>query len=100
MKKNKIIIGSSVAALAIIGMGAFAFFSDHAEDDVAGTVGTVDVSVSEGGALDLSNKENINPGDEKNPYDPENPGSAIRQGVDEARYPTPRTYSLGLGFSF
>lgn len=33
-------------------------------------------------------------------YDPENPGSAIRQGVDEARYPTPRTYSLGLGFSF
>ena len=33
-------------------------------------------------------------------YDPENPGSAIRQGVDEARYPTPRTYTLGLGFSF
>ncbi|MCQ2188850.1 MAG: TonB-dependent receptor [Paludibacteraceae bacterium] len=33
-------------------------------------------------------------------YDPENPGSAVRQGVDEARYPTPRTYSLGLGFSF
>ncbi|MBQ0156023.1 MAG: TonB-dependent receptor [Bacteroidales bacterium] len=33
-------------------------------------------------------------------YDPENPGSAIRQGVDEARYPSPRTYSLGLGFSF
>lgn len=33
-------------------------------------------------------------------YDPENPGSAIRQGVDEARYPNPRTYSLGLGFSF
>ena len=75
MKKNKIIIGSSVAALTIIGMGAFAFFSDNAEDNVAGTVGTVDVSVSEGGALDLSNKENINPGDEKNPYDPENPGA-------------------------
>ncbi len=33
-------------------------------------------------------------------YDPENPGSAIRQGVDEARYPTPRTYTVGLGFSF
>ncbi len=33
-------------------------------------------------------------------YDPENPGSAIRQGVDEGRYPSPRTYSLGLGFSF
>lgn len=33
-------------------------------------------------------------------YDPENPGTAIRQGVDEARYPTPRTYTVGLGFSF
>lgn len=33
-------------------------------------------------------------------YDPENPGGAIRQGVDEARYPSPRTYTLGLGFSF
>ena len=33
-------------------------------------------------------------------YDPENPGSAIRQGVDEGRYPSPRTYSLGLGFNF
>lgn len=75
MKKNKIIIGSSVAALAIIGMGAFAFFSDHAEDDTVGTVGTVDVIIPESGALDLSNKENINPGDEKTPYDPENPGA-------------------------
>lgn len=33
-------------------------------------------------------------------YDPENPGSAIRQGVDVARYPSPRIYSVGLGFSF
>ena len=33
-------------------------------------------------------------------YDPENPGGATRQGVDEARYPSPRTYTLGLGFSF
>lgn len=33
-------------------------------------------------------------------YDPENPGSAIRQGVDEGRYPSPRTYSVGLGFNF
>lgn len=33
-------------------------------------------------------------------YDPENPGSAIRQGVDEARYPSPRTYTFGLGFTF
>lgn len=33
-------------------------------------------------------------------YDPENPGSAIRQGVDEGRYPSPRQYSLGLSFNF
>ena len=33
-------------------------------------------------------------------YDPENPGGATRQGVDEARYPSPRTYTLGLGFNF
>ena len=33
-------------------------------------------------------------------YDPEIPGSAIRQGVDEGRYPTPRQYTLGLNFNF
>ncbi|MCQ2233949.1 MAG: TonB-dependent receptor [Paludibacteraceae bacterium] len=33
-------------------------------------------------------------------YDPENPGSAIRQGVDEGRYPSPRVYNVGLGFNF
>lgn len=31
-------------------------------------------------------------------YDPENPGCAIRQGVDEGRYPSPRTYRLSAGF--
>ncbi len=33
-------------------------------------------------------------------YDPENPGTAIRQGVDEGRYPSPRVYNVGLGFNF
>ena len=33
-------------------------------------------------------------------YDPEISGSAIRQGVDEGRYPTPRQYTLGLSFNF
>lgn len=33
-------------------------------------------------------------------YDPENPGSPIRQGVDEGRYPSPRVYNVGLGFNF
>ena len=33
-------------------------------------------------------------------YDPENPGSALRQGVDEGRYPSPRVYNVGLGFNF
>lgn len=33
-------------------------------------------------------------------YDPENPGCAIRQGVDEGRYPSPRTYRLTAGIKF
>ncbi|MEE0996348.1 MAG: TonB-dependent receptor [Paludibacteraceae bacterium] len=33
-------------------------------------------------------------------YDPEISGSALRQGVDEGRYPTPRQYTLGLSFNF
>ncbi len=31
-------------------------------------------------------------------YDPENLGCAIRQGVDEGRYPSPRTYRITAGF--
>lgn len=84
MKKTKIIVASSLATVALIGMGAFAFFSDNSEQEVSGTIGTVKV---EGGGLSLSNSTNINPGDEfpdgpadpndpgkNNPYDPENPG--------------------------
>lgn len=74
MKNNKklAIAGVSALSLAAIGFGAFAFFSDSSEQNTDATVGTVDV---EGGNLDLSNKGNINPGDEdpENPYDPEDP---------------------------
>lgn len=44
MNKKKVIIGSTaVAGIALVG-GAFALFSDFAEQDVTGTVGSVDVS--------------------------------------------------------
>ena len=33
-------------------------------------------------------------------YDPENPGCAIRQGVDEGRYPSPRTYRFSVSVKF
>lgn len=73
MKKNKIIAASAVGAIAVLGMGAFAFFSDETDQDVEGTVGTVDVNDDLN--LSLGNKENFNPGDENTPYDPENPGN-------------------------
>lgn len=76
MNNNKklAIAGVSALGIAAVGFGAFAFFSDSSEQNTEGTVGTVDVeSVTN---LDLSGKENINPGDEdpENPYDPEDPG--------------------------
>ncbi|MBR3550501.1 MAG: hypothetical protein IKO09_00690, partial [Bacteroidales bacterium] len=33
-------------------------------------------------------------------YDPENQGCAIRQGVDEGRYPSPRTYRFSVSVKF
>lgn len=65
MKNNKklAIAGASALGLAVVGFGAFAFFSDSAEQNTDGTVGTVDVSSK--GNLTLSNSGNINPGDEE-----------------------------------
>lgn len=65
MKNNKklAIAGVSALGLAAVGFGAFAFFSDSAEQNTDGTVGTVDVSSK--GNLTLSNSGNINPGDEE-----------------------------------
>lgn len=64
MKNNKklAIAGVSALGLAAVGFGAFAFFSDTAEQDTTGTVGTVDVTNT--GKLELENAGNINPGDE------------------------------------
>lgn len=64
MKNNKklAIAGVSALGLAAVGFGAFAFFSDTAEQDTTGTVGTVDVTNT--GKLELDNAGNINPGDE------------------------------------
>ncbi len=58
--KKKLIIGSSTAAVAVLGIGAFALFTDNdtAGQDAKG--GTVEVKLSD---VDLSNHENINPGD-------------------------------------
>lgn len=76
MNNNKklAIAGVSALGVAVLGFGAFAFFSDTMGDTAEGTVGTVDVENST--KLELSGKENINPGDEdpENPYDPEDPG--------------------------
>ena len=60
MKNNKklAIAGASALGLAVVGFGAFAFFSDSAEQNTDGTVGTVDVSSK--GNLTLSNSGNIN----------------------------------------
>lgn len=64
MKNNKklAIAGVSALGLAAVGFGAFAFFSDKAEQNTDGTVGTVDVGTK--GDLTLENPGNINPGDE------------------------------------
>lgn len=42
--------------------------------------------------------ENLHTFTNYNGYDPENPGNALRQGVDEGRYPSPRTFSFSFGF--
>lgn len=59
-KKNLIIAGSTTAAVAILGLGAFALFSDNAVGGTASKAGTVDVEL---GDVELENAGNINPGD-------------------------------------
>ena len=44
--------------------------------------------------------ENIHTFTKYSGYDPENPGCAIRQGVDEGRYPSPRTYRFSVSVKF
>ena len=59
-KKKLIIAGSTTAAVAILGLGAFALFSDNAVGGTASKAGTVDVEL---GDVELENAGNINPGD-------------------------------------
>lgn len=69
MNKKKIAVAgaASVAAVAAVAAGAFAFFSDTAEGTTSGTAGQVDVEISND--MELSNSDNINPGDN----DPDKP---------------------------
>ena len=59
-KKKLIIAGSTTAAVAVLGLGAFALFSDNAVGGTASKAGTVDVEL---GDVELENAGNINPGD-------------------------------------
>jgi len=70
MKKNKKLIAigcASLAAVAALTVGTFAFFTDTANEATNGTAGKVDIEVSE--KPELSNFGNINPGDEDETLD-------------------------------
>jgi hypothetical protein len=62
--KNKKIVaigGVSLAAVAALAAGSFAFFTDSTDKKTSGFAGSVDIDATD---LSLSNAENINPGDE------------------------------------
>jgi hypothetical protein len=62
--KNKKIVaigGVSLAAVAALAAGSFAFFTDSTDKKTSGVAGSVDIDATD---LSLSNAENINPGDE------------------------------------
>lgn len=74
-KKIAIAGGVSVAAIAALCAGTFAFFSDTSDKVTTATAGIVDITVDQD--LALSNPDNINPGD-NDPFNPEGhrPGTA------------------------
>lgn len=59
-KKIKLIAGSSIIAAAILGIGAFALFTDNDNEDIKAKAGTVGVDIAN---INLTNSGNINPGD-------------------------------------
>ena len=59
-KKTAIIVGGSLAAVGLLGGAALALFSDVSDTATGGNAGTVSVAVVN---PNLSNKTNINPGD-------------------------------------
>lgn len=85
--KNKIIVLSSTAAAAVLGLGAFALFTDNDTNGMTSKGGTVEVEL---GDLEMTNPKNINPGDNDEDipdnyvpdpddplYDPENPDKPV-----------------------
>lgn len=61
-KKKLMIAGASALGLGILGVGAFAYFSDTANVSGTAKVGTVDVTAT-GNLTHSENLNNINPGD-------------------------------------
>lgn len=68
-KKLALSILAVVTALSVMLISAYALFSDNEQGAVEGKIGTLDIDLDD---VDLTNKENINPGD----YDPSNPPNA------------------------
>lgn len=64
----------AVAAIAVVSMGAFAFFTDEAEKQTSGTAGNVSIGLTD---ITLTNSGNINPGDEDETIDKD-----ARKGTD------------------
>ena len=63
MKNKKMLIaGASALALGVIGMGAFAYFTDFANVQTTTTVGTVDINAT-GSLVHSDGLNNLNPGD-------------------------------------
>ena len=69
-KKKIMIASASTLGLAVLGLGAFAYFNDSAELDATATVGTVGVT-AEGSLAHTGGLNNLNPGD-NDPTVPEN----------------------------
>ena len=71
MKNKKMLIaGASALALGVIGMGAFAYFTDSANVQTTTTVGTVDINAT-GSLVHSGDLNNLNPGD-NDPTVPDN----------------------------
>ena len=81
-KKKLLIAGASTLGVAIVGFGAYAYFSDKDSETVNGTVGTVDITATDAVLSHTYNgqkaPDNINPGDN----DPDQPGTPSRPGTD------------------
>ena len=79
-KKKLMIAGASTLGVALVGLGAYAYFSDKDSETVNGTVGTVDITASNAVLSHTYNgaeaPNNINPGDN----DPEQGNEEGRRG--------------------